>query len=134
MKLKGIVRVRSRTGYTKGWQARIEFNRVEHSKFFADKKHGGMMKARALAIEWREQKRQQLGKFEDGRRRIQTIARSNTGFVGVHDDGKGGLAVYWTPTYRGKQQRAHVRYTKTTFRTKLREAVALRERMLRGAG
>lgn len=59
-KLKSISRVKYHR--TKGWWVRIRWRGRIFTKLFSDRKHGGSLAARALAIAWRDRTEELLDK------------------------------------------------------------------------
>jgi hypothetical protein len=86
-KHKDISRIDQESKRTHGWYVRVCFQGKEHSKFFSDKKNGGKVSALLASITWRDNTRDKIGKPQTDRY-ITTIARNNTGIVGVYLDEK----------------------------------------------
>jgi hypothetical protein len=82
-KHKDIARIDQESKRTYGWYVRVNFQGKEHSKFFSDKKNGGKESALLAAITWRNNTRDKIGKPQTDRY-IATIARNNTGIIGVY--------------------------------------------------
>lgn len=83
-KHKDIARIDQPSKRTHGWYVRVRFLGKTHSKFFSDKKCGGLDLSLLAAIAWRDATEIELGKPRTDRHMVtQTQARSNTGEVGV---------------------------------------------------
>ena len=64
-KHKHITRLNS--GFNNGWQVRVSRRGIPYSKFFATRKHGGVRKALAAAIEYRDELLEEVGGVLDPR-------------------------------------------------------------------
>lgn len=82
-KAKDVCRLEQPEKRTFGWYVRVRHLGKTHSRFFADKKHGGRYRAFLAAVAWRDQKEAHLGKVRTDRRVVSKPGRSNTGVIGV---------------------------------------------------
>lgn len=81
-KHKDIARIDQPSKNTHGWYVRVRFQGETHSKFFSDKKCGGLDLSLLAAIAWRDATEIKLGKPRTDRHLV-THTRSKTGVVGV---------------------------------------------------
>lgn len=79
-----------------GWYARVSFGTKTHSKYFADKAHGGTKSAFMKALAWRNAKEKELGKPRTDRTFARVGRRSPTGVHGVYQQNTSYVAA-WTP-------------------------------------
>lgn len=81
---KSITRIDHPAKHTHGWMVRVRFAGQTMNKFFSDKPHGGKRAALKVAIAFRDEAEQQLGKPRTERVVVARSTRSNTGVQGVH--------------------------------------------------
>lgn len=90
----------------KGWYVRVKFKGEEHRKYFSDKTWGGIETALEAAIQWRNEKEEELGKPRT-ERMLLSKANNDLGIVGVRrciswtgaTDKEGNKLPNYTPTY-----------------------------------
>lgn len=84
LRLKYVTRIEQPDRRTFGWQVRVVAGgRVAASAFFPDATHGSHGRALAAALALRDAAERELG-LPVTRRTVHTVARSNTGVLGVH--------------------------------------------------
>lgn len=113
LRLKYITRIEQPARRTYGWQVRVVARgRVAASGFFADAAHGtvrtGTGRALRAAMAFRDDAEHELG-VPVTRRRVHTVARSNTGVLGVYWSELFGVYVAFYPV-------APRRYVRELFR------------------
>jgi hypothetical protein len=80
---KGISRIDQPSKNTHGWYVRVTFNGQKRVKFFSDVAHGGKEKALELAVKYRNDSEQELGKPRTDRLVIARNPRNRSGFTGI---------------------------------------------------
>jgi hypothetical protein len=126
VKHKDISRIDQDSKRTHGWYARISFHGKTYSKFFSDKKSGGKNIALLEALAWRDLTRAKIGKPPSDRH-IVTVARNNTGIVGIRLNEKmERYEVSWVNP-DGKQGKTTVSIKKRGKAAALKLAVQKRE-------
>jgi hypothetical protein len=125
-KHKDISRIDQDSKRTHGWYTRISFHGKTYSKFFSDKKSGGKNLALLSALAWRDLTRAKIGKPQSDRH-IVTVARNNTGIVGVRLNEKmSRYEVSWVNP-DGRQGKTTVSFNKRGKAAALKLAVRKRE-------
>lgn len=82
-KHKDISRIDQKDNSTLGWYVRVRYQGKTHSKFIADRKHGGKDEGLNKAIEWRNETEQRIGKLRTDRHMATSTIKSSTGVIGV---------------------------------------------------
>jgi len=108
------------TRETAGWSVRIVRDGEQHSKYFRFS-NGGIRKARAYAICWRDEKLRELGKRQWRKGPRKRATNNTAGISGVSQNVYGRWVATW-------QENGVQRFK--TFRTK-KEAMAHRKQQLR---
>lgn len=134
---KGISRIDCPQNKTVGWYVRVRLGNVTKSKFVSDHKNGGKEEALKLAVEFRNQLEQELGKPRTDWVIVGNNPRNRTGVVGVRratkkykgKDGKVYLNEVYEVTWnagREKRGRTSVSIAKYGERSAFRRACAIR--------
>lgn len=134
---KGISRIDCPQNKTVGWYVRVRLGNVTKSKFVSDHKNGGKEEALKLAVEFRNQLEQELGKPRTDWVIVGNNPRNRTGVVGVRratkkykgKDGKIYLNEVYEVTWnagREKRGRTSVSIAKYGERSAFRRACAIR--------
>jgi hypothetical protein len=134
---KGISRIDCPENKTVGWYVRVRLGNVTKSKFVSDHKNGGKEEALKLAVEFRNQLEQELGKPRTDWVIVGNNPRNRTGVVGVRrttkkykgKDGKVYLNEVYEVTWnagREKRGRTSVSIAKYGERSAFRRACAIR--------
>ena len=127
LKAKGVVRIdyaSSRHGI--GWYVRVTFRGKTHSKYFADRVHGGERVAFEKAVAWRNAKEKELGKPRTDRLVPPVSPRSPTGISGVFIS-RDSYVVASCPA-PGELRREFISINKYGAEEAFRRAVELRRR------
>lgn len=106
----------------RGFYVRVKFRGVEHRKFFSDSKWNGYDEALEAAIEWRDEKEQELGKPRT-ERRIQSNPSNALGITGIQRIWKHTGATY--PDGSPKPNFTEVYYVTWCPDTKVRKATSI---------
>lgn len=134
---KGISRIDQDKRKTYGWYARVNFNGVEHAKFFSDKSCGSREKALQEAIKYRDRIEKEIGKPRTDRTVVSRSPRNSSGIIGVRrktrevksENGekkfKSYYEVSWTP-WPGRLNRTWVSIDEFGEKEALRRACAIR--------
>jgi len=125
-KLKDIARIDQESKRTHGWYVRVRFEGKNHSKFFSDRKLGGINSSRLAALAWRNETEVKIGKIRTDRH-IVTVSNNNTGVTGVRLNEKlGRYEVSWV-TPAGKQGKTSVSVNKHGKKRALEKACQIRK-------
>lgn len=131
---KGISRIDQPGRHGVGWYARVRFNGKTHTKYFADRAHGGTDAALRKALRWRNSKEREVGKPRTDRVVAGRSRRNRSGVPGVFRM-RSQYVVAWTPS-PGKLVREFVSIPKFGRKEAFERAIALRrkrERLMYGA-
>lgn len=126
---KNITRIDHPPKRTYGYFVRVRWKGTTRSRFFSDKKYGDRLAALAMAVEWRDQVEQELGKPRTERLVIGQTRASNTGVVGVRRR-KEGHTEYMEATWvneHGTLSRTRFSVARYGFKGALRRAQKVRE-------
>ena len=116
---------------------RVNFNGVEHAKFFSDKSCGSREKALQEAIKYRDKIEKEIGKPRTDRTVVSRSPRNSSGIIGVRrktrevksENGekkfKSYYEVSWTP-WPGRLNRTWVSIDEFGEKEALRRACAIR--------
>lgn len=122
-KVKGITRIDEPGGHGVGWYARVRYQGVTYSKYFADMSHQGTDAAFEKALKWRNAKEKELGKPRTDR----VVNAGPAGRVpGVYQL-KQSFVVAFSPS-PGVRHREFVSIRKYGYDEAYRRAVALRRK------